>query len=152
MTEKQIERKIYDTFYVAVDGTEFNTQEECIKYEESAKGVLRSKLKSLIVNDEWNAWELMGGNEDNDVMAVAVPHESDIDIVLQNYYCDHPWILKESNAYRKDKLVAAVNQAYKDQDVVLFGINCDDNLYLIDTRYNIIKRLEDLTKEEKKDE
>lgn len=140
------------TVYQAVDGTEFDFKEDCERYDNSAQGVLRGKLRPLIVNDEWNGWDLMGGNDDNQVIAVAVPHESDIDIILQNYYCDHPWILQDSNVARKEKLVAAVNQAYKDQDVILFGINCDGNLYLIDTRYNIIKRLEDLTKkEEEKD-
>jgi len=136
------------TVYEAVDGTEFNTREDCQAYDDSAKGVLRGKLKSLIVNDEWNGWDLMGGNEDNQVIAVAVPHEPDIDIIIQNYYCDHPWILQDSNVARKEKLVAAVNQAYKDQDIILFGINCDDNLYLIDTRNNIIDRLNKLDKKE----
>lgn len=140
------------TVYQAVDGTEFDFKEDCERYDNSAQGVLRGKLRPLIVNDEWNGWDLMGGNEDNQVIAVAAPHESDIDIILQNYYCDHPWILQDSNVARKEKLVAAVNQAYKDQDIILFGINCDGNLYLIDTRYNIIKRLEDLTKKKEEKE
>ena len=139
------------TVYQAVDGTEFREKEECIKYDNSARGILRGSLKPLIVNDKWNGWDLMGGNEDNQVIAVKVPYESSIDIVLQNYYLDHPWILQETHTSMKEKLVNAVNQAYKEQDVVLFGINCDDELYLIDTRYNIIDRLNKLDKEEVKD-
>ena len=137
--------------YEAVDGTQFDLKEECEKYDNSAQGVIRGKLKPLIVNDKWNAWDLMGGNEDNQVIAVRVPYESSIDIVLQNYYFDNPWILREDSTPMKERLVNAVNQAYKEQDVILFGINWNDELYLIDTRNNIIDRLNKLDKEEVKD-
>ena len=138
------------TVYQAVDGTEFNTVEECQAYDNSAKGVLRGKLKALTVNDEYNGWDLMGGNDDNTIIAVKVPTEADIDIVLQNYYFDQPWILNDGNQNSKAKIVLAVNQAYREQDVILFGFNCDDELYFIDTRNNIIDRLNNLDKKEEK--
>ena len=134
--------------YQAVDGTEFNSREDCEAYDNSAKGVLRGKLKALTVNDEYNGWDLMGGNEDNDIIAVKVPTEADIDIVLQNYYLDQSWILKDGRKEFRNKVILAVNQAYKEQDVILFGINCDDDLYFIDTRHNIVNRLNNLDKKE----
>jgi hypothetical protein len=91
----------------------------------------------------------MGGNEANTIIAVKVTTEADIDIVLQNYYLDHPGILRDGNQEFKAKLILAVNQAYREQDVILFGFNCNDDLYLIDTRNNIIDRLNKLDKEEK---
>ena len=133
--------------YQAVDGTEFNSKEDCEAYDNSAKGVLRGRLKALTVNDEYNGWDLMGGNEDNLIIAVKVPTEADIDIVLQNYYLDQPWILNNSPVHL-EKVKNAVNQAYKEGDIVLFGINCDDELYFIDTRNNIINRLNNLDKKE----
>jgi hypothetical protein len=136
------------TVYEAVDGTQFDFKEDCEKYDNSAKGVLRGKLKDLIVNDEYNGWDLMGGNENNNIIAVKVPTEADIDIVLQNYYLEHPWVLNDSKEEYKNKLILAVNQAYRRQDVVLFSLNCDDKLYLIDTRNNIINRLNNLDKKE----
>ena len=39
------------TVYQATDGTEFNSSEECRKYEESALGVIRSKIAKPIVYD-----------------------------------------------------------------------------------------------------
>ena len=135
--------------YQAVDGTEFNSKEDCEAYDSSAKGVLRGKLKALTVNDEYNGWDLMGGNEDNPIIAVKIPTEADIDIVLQNYYLDQPWILNNSPVHL-EKVKNAVNQAYKEGDIVLFGINCDDELYFIDTRNNIINRLNNLDKKEEK--
>lgn len=137
------------TVYEAVDGTQFDFKEDCEKYDNSAKGVLRGKLKALIINDEYNGWDLMGGIEDNTIIAVKVPTEKDIDIVLQNYYLDQPWILRVENLERKARLILAVSQAYREQDVILFGINCDDDLYFIDTRNNIIDRLNKLDKKEK---
>jgi len=136
------------TVYEAVDGTEFNTIEECQKYDNSAKGVLRGKLKDLIVNDKYNGWDLMGGNEDHNIIAVKVPTEADIDIVLQNYYLDNPWILQDGREEFRNELILAVNQAYREQDVILFGINCDADLYCIDTRKNIIDRLNKLDRKE----
>ena len=136
------------TVYEAVDGTEFNTREECQEYDNSAKGVLRGKLKDLIVNDKYNGWDLMGGNEDNAIIAVKVPTEADIDIVLQNYYLDNPWILQDDREEFRNELILTVNQAYREQDVILFGINCDADLYCIDTRKNIIDRLNKLDRKE----
>ena len=136
--------------YQAVDGTEFNSKEDCEAYDNSAKGVLRGKLKALIVNNEYNGWDLMGGNEDSAIIAVKVPTEADIDIVLQNYYLDQSWILKDGREEFRNKVILAVNQAYREQDVILFGINCDNDLYLIDTRNNIINRLNNLDKKEEK--
>jgi hypothetical protein len=135
--------------YEAIDGTQFDFKEDCEAYDNSAKGVLRGKLKGLIVNDEYNGWDLMGGIEDNTIIAVKVPTEKDIDIVLQNCYLDQPWILRVENLERKARLILAVSQAYREQDVILFGINCDDDLYFIDTRNNIIDRLNKLDKKEK---
>ena len=136
------------TVYQAVDGTEFNSKEDCEAYDNSAKGVLRGKLKALTVNDEYNGWDLTGGNEDNAIIAVKVPTEEDIDIVLQNYYLDQSWILKDGREEFRSKVILAVNQAYREQDVILFGINCDDDLYFIDTRHNIVNRLNNLDKKE----
>ena len=148
MKEVTKERVQKYTVYQAVDGTEFNTREECQEYDNSAKGVLRGKLKDLIVNDKYNGWDLMGGDEDHNIIAVKVPTEADIDIVLQNYYLDNPWILQDGREELRNELILAVNQAYREQDVILFGINCDADLYCIDTRKNIIDRLNKLDRKE----
>ena len=148
MKEVTKERVQKYTVYQAVDGTEFNTREECQEYDNSAKGVLRGRLKDLIVNDKYNGWDLMGGNEDHNIIAVKVPTEADIDIVLQNYYLDNPWILQDGREEFRNELILAVNQAYREQDVILFGINCDADLYCIDTRKNIIDRLNKLDRKE----
>ena len=139
------------TVYQAVDGTEFNDIKECKQYEESALGVLRGKLKPLIVNDQYDCWALLGGNEDNKCLAIKMSTEQDVDTVLQNYYLDAPWILKDLHKDVREKLVRCLNQAYAEKDIVLFGLNCDDRLYFIDTRNNIMSRLNSLDEKEEKE-
>ena len=148
MKEITKERVQKYTVYQAVDGTEFSLKEDCEQYDNSAKGVLRGKLKDLIVNDEYNGWDLMGGNEDNKILAISVPSQAAVDIILQSYYLDQSWILNDGREEFRNKVILAVNQAYKERDVILFGINCDDELYFIDTRNNIINRLNNLDKKE----
>lgn len=139
------------TVYEAVDGTQFDFKEDCEKYDNSAKGVLRGKLKALTVNDKYNGWDLMGGNEDNKILAISVPSQAAVDIILQSYYLDQSWILMDGREEYRNKVILAVNQAYREGDIVLFGINCDDELYFIDTRSNIINRLNNLDKKEEEE-
>lgn len=134
--------------YQATDGTEFNTQEDCASYEASAKGVLRGRLKEFIVNDSYDCWDLMGGDEEHQCLAIAVPTEEAKYVILQNYYLDQAWILKPDNSRYKERVDNAVQKAYENNDIILFGLNCDDNLYLIDTRMSIIDRLTNLDKKD----
>jgi len=134
--------------YQATDGTEFNTQEDCASYEASAKGVLRGRLKEFIVNDRYNCWDLLGGDEEHQCLAIAVPTEEAKYVILQNYYLDQAWILKPDNSRYKERVDNAVQKAYENNDIILFGLNCDDNLYLIDTRMSIIDRLTNLDKKD----
>ena len=76
MKEITKERVQKYTVYQAIDGTEFDFKEDCEAYDNSAKGVLRGKLKDLIVNDGYNGWDLMGGNEDNKILVISVPSQA----------------------------------------------------------------------------
>ena len=59
-------------------------------------------------------------------------------------------MLKDTDYSKKSKeeFLALVEQAYNDNDLLLFGLNCDDELYVIDTRLNIIRKLNDLDRKE----
>ena len=140
------------TYYQAVDGTKFINKEECRLYEESAHGVLRARLQKLVVAGPLCAWDLMGGYEDNEVLAIKISNEEDKDVLLQNFYLDQPWILEEHHAKRHQHMIDLINIAWKQDDLILFGLNCDKELYLIDTRNNIVGRLNSLDKVEKKEE
>ena len=51
--EKKTERTVVDTqiIYRAIDGTEFKTEPECKRYEETAEAVLLSRLKECTIHN-----------------------------------------------------------------------------------------------------
>ena len=150
--KREVARTIKETFvgWEAVDGTFFDDRQECEKYEKSAKGVLRAKLKALTVNEPVDAWTLMGGMDDHQVIGVHMKTQEDVDVVLQSYYLDQPELLTDCDYGKRNKakFLSLVDQAYRDNDLLLFGLNCDNELYIINTRENIIKNLFNLDKKE----
>ena len=109
---------------------------------------MRGRLKEFIVSDRYNCWDLLGGDEENQCLAIAVPTEEAKYVILQNYYLDQAWILNSDNSKHKERVDNAVQKAYENNDIILFGLNCDDDLYLIDTRMSIIDRLTNLDKKD----
>lgn len=85
MEIKKIEKvsKTYYEVYVATDGTEFASIDECEKYEKSAEGVLRARLKDIRVY-EGNQESLFGiGSCECGVWVVVPKKKEDIDLVKQ---------------------------------------------------------------------
>jgi predicted RNA-binding protein Jag len=72
----------YDV-YVANDGTEFTTEEQCKKYDESAYGVLSAKYKELIVNTDVESGFFGFGSDEATIEIVRVKDEKDADVVMQ---------------------------------------------------------------------
>lgn len=149
--EKTREVKETFTYYEAPDGTRFTDPEECSKYETSAKGVMREKVKPLM-SEPKNAWEVMGGYDDNLVVAVSLPEESTVDTILQWFFLEFPWYLEDHQKEKREEVVKTITEAYIKNDVLLFALNCEDEYYFINSRQNIINNLLNLTKKEKKDE
>lgn len=129
--------------YLAIDGTIFYHEEECRKYEESAKGVLRGRLKKITVA-EYNAWDLMAGYEDNEVLAVKIDSEKDADTLIQNVYFDNPYLLEEGHKNRKEEFEKEVQETLDSHDIYLLGINNDGELYLIGARSKFISNLSNI--------
>lgn len=147
--EKTHEVKETITYYEAIDGTRFHYQDECIKYENSARGILRAKLKKLEV---WrgNEWDLLNGNDDCTVIALKLTSQKDVDVVMQAFLIDNPYYLKEDERAQQwlaDRQAMA-DRALKEKDLLLMGLNCEDNLYFIDTRNALIERLNNVGKKQ----
>lgn len=136
------------TVYEAVDGTEFRDRAECERYENSARGVLRGKLKKITLDDTHNCWDLMGGEENYVCLALAPKTQEDVNVILQNYYLDNTWVLANDYKTSRERVEKAAQEALENKDVVLFGLNDDDNMYYINTRQNIINNLNNLGKKE----
>ena len=148
---KEIKRvtEICETAYQATDGQIFGSKEECAKYEESALGVVRGNVSKLIAGKADDAWKLMGGNDDNSVIAIKMNSAADVDLVKQMFLLEHPYYNNDDRKELKQKKFGIIENAYNNNDVVLFGINCEGDYYFINSRQNIIDNLNNLT--EKKD-
>jgi len=80
ITKEQV--SYYDVFKAA-DGTIFKNAEECEKYENSAKGVLKAKLSKFTIKkgDECSIFNV--GCGDNAVWVCEPKTEADIDVINQ---------------------------------------------------------------------
>jgi len=77
METKQIELKSYKNVYVAVDGTEFEEQEECQKYEKSAEGVLLGRLAKMAITKQSECDLFNGAGCDDNTSYVIIPKSED---------------------------------------------------------------------------
>ena len=100
---EKIKETTYITKYKAIDGTIFISEDECRKYESSAKGVVSWRFRKLIISDEYNAWDLLGGDDDHVIFAVEVKSLEDIDVVLHFLFMENSWLLSGSDASNKRK-------------------------------------------------
>lgn len=148
----EIVRKDYTYQYESFDGQLFDTKKECEKYEKSAEGVLKLKFQDLVVAKE-NAWDLMRGYEDNDVIAVKLTKEEDKDTVLQLYLLLNPYYTRDDiNDNQKkwlEQYKSYINEAYENKDLLLMGINCEGDYYFIGTRNHIVEKLKNFGKTKK---
>lgn len=146
------ERTVTDTYYEAIDGTQFRTREECEKYDTTAGAVLRQRFLKLVIKKttEYNFFGV--GSDEDIVYAVKMETEADMNAVLQLYYTDNSWILNKeddtANEY-KERAFNMVNTAFTENDILFVGENYDGEIHLINTRANII---EDLQKIDRKEE
>lgn len=83
MKEIKKERTVFDTFYQAIDGTEFAIKDECIKYDASAYAVINSKYRKLVTHTTTEYDLFMAGSEDNTVEVIKLNNNHDIDVVFQ---------------------------------------------------------------------
>ena len=149
MKEIKIEKKSYDIKWEAIDGTQFYSEEECKKYEESAVMVLWARFLKLVIakDNEYNLFK--AGCEDNEVYVVKMHNEDDMSVVMQLYLLDNPWLLNVQNGEElKNRNFSLINKAYRDNDILFVGRNCEDCIYIIDSRQSLFERLENLDKKE----
>jgi hypothetical protein len=145
--KKEIIRKDYTYQYESFDGNLWDTKEECEKYEKSAEGVLKLKFQDLIV-DKADAWDLMRGYEDNDVIGVKLTKEEDKDTVLQLYLFLNPHLSEEKETYKKwlEQYRSYINEAFEKKDLLLMGINCEGEYYFIGPRNKFVENLKNFGK------
>lgn len=129
--------------YEAVDGTIFDDENECALYEKTAKGVLNAAFNKL-VKKRCDAWSLMGGYEDNEILVVDVKTAQDVATVLQRYYLDNYFILDDKYKDIKESVDSKVQKALDSKSPILIGVNAEGELYMLDTVDYYLNNLKDL--------
>lgn len=108
MQEIKKPKTVYETKYIASDGTEFSVKEECAKYEESLECVLLTGLKSLIVKKTSECALFGTGSGDDCVIAIRL-NDAEGKAKLMNYL-SHEYYRHSSNYA---SAVAEADKRYK---------------------------------------
>jgi hypothetical protein len=83
MKEKNIDKIIKETVYVASDGTEFRDKEQCKKYEDSAKCVLMARYTPDVIKTISEEDLFMCGSYDYKYDLFYLKHNWQIDVLIQ---------------------------------------------------------------------
>lgn len=130
MEERKVELLSYKTVYVAADGTEFDDRTECEKYDKSAVGVLKGRVKAMAIKDTNEEDIFSCGNSENRVLVCIPKNQEDIDTIKQLIFTT------VGNKSYADKVDAYINK------VVLVFFCYDDYIY-IDTVDDVVFRATD---------
>ena len=136
----EIEKVTKVTRYEAIDGTTFTTEEECLKYEDTAKCVLLTKYKPLVKRTA-SECDIFNTGSDEYMIDILqyLSSESDIDILIQLHrlYCSGGNL----NDDFYDKMRSKLEKCLKNRDIVLIGRGTEydgyDNFYILTTLQDI---------------
>lgn len=144
MKEITKEKKSTYTVYQATDGTEFNSKEECQKYEDTAKCVLLTKYKPLVKRTD-SEYNIFNTGSDEYIIDILRPlsTESDIDIIIQ--LCR----LHNGNGKIKDdyydNIKNRLEECLKLKDTILIGRGTEydgyDNFFILATLQEISNKI-----------
>lgn len=136
----EIEKVTKVTHYEAIDGTTFTTEEECVKYEDTAKCVLLTKYKPLVKRTV-SEGDIFNTGSDEYMIDILqyLSSESDIDILIQLHrlYCSD----RNLNDDFYNKMRSKLEKCLKNRDIVLIGRGTEydgyDNFYILTTLQDI---------------
>ena len=136
----EIEKVTKVTRYEAIDGTTFTTEEECVKYEDTAKCVLLTKYKPLVKRSA-SECDIFNTGSDEYMIDILqyLSSESDIDILIQLHrlYCSD----RNFNDDFYDKMRSKLEKCLKNRDIILIGRGTEydgyDNFYILTTLQDI---------------
>ena len=128
MERVEIKGEVTTTKYKAVDGTMFTDQKQCELYENTAKCVIRSRIK--IVN-ETNAWKVGFGYEDDKVEVISGTKEN-----VMMYVGLSIWY----NSNNKKKAIEEL-ASFDDNDLYVMWYNVDEQVYAAMSKTKFIERI-----------
>lgn len=144
MKEITKENKSTYTVYQATDGTEFNSKEECQKYEDTAKCVLLTKYKPLVKRSD-SEYNIFNTGSDEYIIDILRPlsTESDIDIIIQLCRLHNGGCKIKDDYY--DNIRSRLEGCLRLKDTVLIGRGTEydgyDSFYVLTTLQEISNRI-----------
>lgn len=140
---KKIQKEVvtYKNVWVANDGTEFAAEEECRKYDESAKGVLMAKYAQHLVKESDEDTFFGVGSDERPIEVIFVENEQIADILLQIFLMEHPYFLEEDHKESFAKITRDVHDAIGDYMLIGRGFEYDC-FWFYGSRKSIIEKIE----------
>ena len=107
--------------YEAYDGRQFDSSEECTKYEKSAKCALLSKYNKYVIR-KTNEEDLFdAGSEEYDYDIVTIPDDYAEQVVLQLLYLFNPHLTGENSKENNERCVNRISRAKKEKDFLFIS-------------------------------
>ena len=134
---------VYTTKYQAADGTVFDDEKECEKYEKSAIGVLNTKYKKILVEFTSEDTLFSGfGNCDNTIDVVDLTSKEDIDTLMQLFFLNNPHMLNDDCKEKNAETRKMLEEALAENSYVLVYRGYDNDSFWITTHIkNVINQL-----------
>lgn len=107
--------------YEAYDGNQFNSSEECTKYEESAKCALLSKYNKYVIRKTTECDLFEAGSEDYDYDVVTIPDDYAEQVILQILYLFNPYLKEENHKKDNERCVNRVSRAKEEKDYLFIS-------------------------------
>lgn len=139
---KEITKEVKNTYtvYQASDGTEFNSVEECKKYEDTVKCLLLTKYKPL-VKKTVSEYDVFNTGNDEYMMDIlqCLRDEADIDVLIQLHRLYNSGRKINDDFY--NNLRSRLEKCFENKDIILIGRGTEydgyDNFYVLTTLQEI---------------
>ena len=133
---KEIIKEVKNTYtvYQASDGTEFNSIEECKKYEDTAKCLLLTKYRPLVKKTVTEIDVFNTGSDEYMVdILQCLRDEADIDVLIQLHRLYNSSRKINDDFY--NNLRSKLKKCFEDKDIILIGRGTEydgyDNFYVL---------------------
>ena len=133
---KEITKEVKNTYtvYQAIDGTEFNSKEECKKYEDTTKCLLLTKYRPLVKKTVTEIDVFNTGSDEYMVdILQCLRDEADIDVLIQLHRLYNSGRKINDDFY--NNLRSKLEKCFEDKDIILIGRGTEydgyDNFYVL---------------------
>ena len=143
---KEITREVKSTYivYQAPDGTEFNSKEECKKYEDTAKCLLLTKYRPLVKKTVAEIDVFNTGSDEYMVdILQCLRDEADIDVLIQLHRLYNGSRTNNDDFY--NNLRSKLKKCFEDKDIIIMGRGTEydgyDQFFIITTLQEISNKI-----------